>query len=166
MILNKVQVMKFLPHRDPFLFIDEVCQITYPFSQEFEKKNQKPEMKDIIGGEVHCRYHNPASHPIYAGHFPDHPILPGVVQVEMMAQASSFLLLKVQNRPLDEIKIDVALLGVDGARFKKPITPGMVLDVHAKLTKVRSFVMSYDCHINCNDELISACSILASIKFL
>jgi 3-hydroxyacyl-[acyl-carrier-protein] dehydratase len=161
MLMEKKQVMAFLPHRDPFLFIDGVKEIIIPE----ELKNQKGPFtpQQLVGGKSICTFKVDNSVKVLEGHFPGDPILPGVVQVEMMAQAASFL--AIHCKPNDTAKIEVALLGVDSARFRKPVVPPMDLEIHATLIKVRGPIQMYDCEIYSNGDLMSQTSVMASLKF-
>jgi 3-hydroxyacyl-[acyl-carrier-protein] dehydratase len=161
MLLEKKQVMDFLPHRDPFLFIDTVKEVILPDSLKGKSAPYKP--LDMVGGKSICTFKVDNSVKVLEGHFPGDPILPGVVQVEMMAQAASFL--AIYCKPTENSKIEVALLGVDSARFRKPIIPPMDLEIHAVLTKVRGPIQMYDCEIYSNGDLISQSSVMASLKF-
>jgi 3-hydroxyacyl-[acyl-carrier-protein] dehydratase len=162
MLMDKKQVMKFLPHRDPFLFIDTVKEVHLPE----ELKNQKGPFTpaQLVGGKSVCTFKVDGSVKVLEGHFPGNPILPGVVQVEMMAQAASFLCIHSLSKPIEETKLTVALISVDSARFRKPIVPTMDLEIHAVLTKVRGPFQMYDCEIYSSGELMSQCSVMASLK--
>lgn len=159
--MNKEQVMNFLPHRDPFLFIDSVKEVILPESLQGKKGPFTPQ--ELVGGKSVCHFRVDNSVKVLEGHFPGDPILPGVVQVEMMAQAASFLTIHLVE-DYKKIKLEVALLGVDSARFRKPIIPPMDLEVHATLTKVRGPIQMYDCEIYANGELMSQTSCMASLK--
>lgn len=162
MIMDKKQVMDFLPHRDPFLFIDSVKSITLPESLIGLKGPFTPQQ--MIGGKSVCSFKVDQSVKVLEGHFPDYPILPGVVQIEMMAQAASFLVIHCLERPIEEAKLDVQLLGVDSARFRKPVIPPMELEIHATLNKVRGPIQMYDCEIYSAGELIAQTNVMASLK--
>lgn len=162
MLMDKKQVMDFLPHRDPFLFIDSVKEVILPESLKGKTGPFKPQ--DIIGGKSICNFKVDNSVKVLEGHFPGFPILPGVVQVEMMAQAASFLVVHCLEKPISEAKLDVQLLGVENAKFRKPITPVMDLEIHATLNKVRGPIQMYECELYNNGELMSQCSVMASLK--
>jgi 3-hydroxyacyl-[acyl-carrier-protein] dehydratase len=158
MHMNKEQVMAFLPHRDPFLFIDTVKEVVLPEGLS----GQGPfTAQQLIGGKAVCTFKVDDKVKVLEGHFPGNPILPGVVQVEMMAQAGSFL---AQYTLPKGAKLDVALLSVDSARFRKPIIPTMELDITAHLIKVRGPIWMFECQIHCQGDLISQTSCMASIK--
>ena len=161
MILNTEQVKKILPHRDPFLFIDSVESINIPDQEIVAGKTY--DVKELQNFEVVAHYKTKKEHNIFAGHFPDYPILPGVVQVEMMAQATSFIVLLLNADPFS-MKMDVALLGINEARFRKPIFPGMDLKIVTKTLKIRVPMITSECKIYHNDILMSEATVLASLK--
>ena len=162
MLLDKKKVMEFLPHRDPFLFIDTVKEVLLPDSLKGQKGPFTP--NQLIGGKSICTFKVDDSVKVLEGHFPGNPILPGVVQVEMMAQAATFLCVHALKKPIEETKIDVALISVDSARFRKPIIPPMDLEIHATLSKVRGPFQMYEGEIYSGGELISQCTIMATLK--
>lgn len=163
MTLNKEQVKKILPHREPFLFVDEVLEV----SSDIENI-EKP--KDLVGSIVKAKYTTHADHPIFAGHFPGNPILPGVVQVEMMAQVTSFGL-TLLYKDLAEREFEVALLSIEGAKFRKPVAPGMELYIETVCTKMRTGFLQNDCKVfhkneSGESELVSQCTVLATFKVI
>jgi 3-hydroxyacyl-[acyl-carrier-protein] dehydratase len=161
MILNTDQVMQILPHRDPFLFIDSVESVTIP--GRTLAPGELVELKEIQESEVVAHYHTKKDHNIFKGHFPDYPILPGVVQVEMMAQATSFIVLLLHKNPAS-MKMDVALLAITEAKFRKPIFPEMDLRIVTKCLKVRGPMITSECKIYHNDQLMSEATVMASLK--
>lgn len=161
MILNTEQVKNILPHRDPFLFIDSVESVSIPGQEIIAGKVY--DIKELQDVEVVAHYRTKKEHNIFAGHFPDYPILPGVVQVEMMAQATSFIVLLLNADPFS-MKMDVALLGINEARFRKPVLPEMDLKIVTKTLKVRGPMITSECKLYHNDVLMSEATVLASLK--
>jgi len=114
-VMNIGQIMDFLPHRYPFLLIDRVV--------EFERAKRIVAIKNVTINE-----------PFFNGHFPDYPIMPGVLVVEAMAQAGCILLLKeVADR---EQKL-VVFTGIELAKFRRPITPGDQLRLEVNVLSFR-----------------------------
>ncbi len=161
MILNNDQVQQILPHRDPFIFIDTVESVSV--HGRTLNEGEVLDIKDIQDAEVVAHYRTKKDHAIFKGHFPDYPILPGVVQVEMMAQATSFIVVLVHKNPA-QMKMDVALLGINDARFRKPIYPEMDLKIVTKTLKVRGPMITSECKLYHNDQLMSEATVLASLK--
>ena len=107
------EIKEYLPHRFPFLLIDRVLS--------FEKDKRIVALKNVSANE-----------PFFPGHFPHFAVMPGVLIVEAMAQAAAILSLKSIGHKNDG-KWVYYFVGIDGARFKKPVTPGdqLVLEVEA-----------------------------------
>lgn len=160
MKLSHKDVLNFLPHREPFLFIDTVSSIEPP---EKIEKTTEVSFRNAVGLKVMANFHTRKDHPIFAGHFPEYPILPGVVQVEMMAQASSFGLFAIHVDPLS-IKLDVVLLSISEAKFRKPIYPEMDLVIKTECLKVRGPMVTSRCELYHKDQLMSEATVMASIK--
>lgn len=161
MLMNKEQVMQFLPHREPFLFIDSVETVLYPGREV--KQGEVISTKETIGAEVLAHYRTKADHPIFAGHFPGNPVLPGVVQVEMMAQAAAFGLIRTVEDPANS-SMEVALISVAEAKFRKPIGPEMDLVIKTKCIKCRGPFATYETQLFCGDTLMSEATVMATVK--
>jgi len=100
--LNIDQIMQHLPHRYPFLLIDRIV--------DFEKEKSIRALKNVSFNE-----------PQFAGHFPNHPVMPGVLLIEAMAQAGGMLAFQSVE---DDREYLVYFTGIDGVRFRKPVRPG------------------------------------------
>lgn len=110
--LDRAAIQAALPHRDPFLLIDRVTAL------------------DLEEGSVAARFDLARSREVLAGHFPDHPVWPGVLQIEAVGQAGILLVLR---RAGEERPPSVALTHVLGARFMRPVLPGGDVEVLARV---------------------------------
>ena len=120
MVLNVTQIQKILPHRFPFLLIDRVTDMN-PSTSIIAYKNVS------------------ISEPVFQGHFPDHPIYPGVMIVEGMAQAGGVLAFKSLNEEeqKDAQNKVVYFMSIDKCKFRAPVTPGDKLEYKISVIKHR-----------------------------
>src|SRR5213075_183962 len=127
------QVMEILPHRFPFLMVDRILG--------FEGETKCTGMKSVTVNE-----------PFFAGHFPGHPVMPGVLQVEAMAQVASILMLKLTKSGSGRLGYFVS---ADGVKFRKPVFPGDTLFISAELTKTRGKQLArLKCSCAVNDAVV------------
>ena len=120
--------------------------------------------RDLVGSKVIANFEVIEDLEILKGHFPGNPILPGVVQVEMVAQTSAFVSIAFNNMEKVGVKVETLLLGVESARFRKPILPGMKLEIHAEMAKCRGSIAYYDCVVYCDGEKTSEAKFLARLE--
>lgn len=163
MLLNIDQVKDYLPHREPFLFIDSVESISGV--ENFATMEPVANDKDLLGTEVVAKFHVRADLDFFRGHFPNRPVLPGVIQIEMMAQASCFAVIRLHKDSSKTKSVQVAFGKVENAKFRKPVYPGQDLLLCAKLVKIRGEVVGLDCEIkDAAGSVFAQCSILATIS--
>ena len=131
------EILRFLPHRYPVLLVDRVDEI-------------------VPGERIVGRKNVSANEPYLQGHFPDNPIMPGVLVVEALAQLCCILALRSRSiSPFDGYQHYLA--GVDKARFKRLVRPGDVLELRGKIIGERRQLMKFDCEALVDGEL--ACSV-------
>ena len=134
------QILKLLPHRYPILLVDRVL--------ELETGKSIKALKNVTINE-----------PFFKGHFPKHPVMPGVLMIEAMAQAAALLSFSTLGVTPDD-KTVYYFAGIDGARFKRPVGPGdqMIMDVSLLRMKAGIFkfkgVTRVDGNIACEAELM------------
>ncbi|HEX4639563.1 MAG TPA: bifunctional UDP-3-O-[3-hydroxymyristoyl] N-acetylglucosamine deacetylase/3-hydroxyacyl-ACP dehydratase [Chthoniobacterales bacterium] len=132
--LDSDEIMQILPHRYPFLMVDRIIS--------FDESGTKcVGMKSVTINE-----------PFFQGHFPGHPVMPGVLQVEAMAQVASLLLFKLTK---SSSRIGY-FMSADEVKFRKPVMPGDTIFIHAELTKARGERLAKTkCHCVVNDAIVS-----------
>jgi 3-hydroxyacyl-[acyl-carrier-protein] dehydratase len=144
--MDILEIMSILPHRYPFLLIDRVVEI--------ERKQRIVAIKNVSFNE-----------PQFQGHFPDYPIMPGVLMVEAIAQAGGALLLT--EIPDRDNKLMV-FTGIDSAKFRKPVVPGDQLRIEVKVLNWRSSavrmqgIATVDGKVAC--EAIVMCAVVPRVK--
>ena len=136
------EVLKYLPHRQPFLLVDRVL--------EFEKDKSLVALKNVSYNE-----------PFFAGHFPNRPVMPGVLIVEALAQAAAILAYKSTNAlPSDGVLFLFA--GIDKVRFRRVVEPGdqLRLEVNMLWNKREIFKIAGNAYVDgeiaCTAEILSA----------
>ncbi len=112
--LNKEQIMELIPHRDPFLLIDTI------------------EEMEVGKSVVATKYMSPDEF-WFKGHFPEYPVVPGVLMIEMMAQAGAAAMLAL---PENKGKLGL-FAGINNAKFKRQVVPGDTLRIEVEIIKVR-----------------------------
>jgi UDP-3-O-[3-hydroxymyristoyl] N-acetylglucosamine deacetylase/3-hydroxyacyl-[acyl-carrier-protein] dehydratase len=137
-VLDIKEVMKILPHRYPMLMVDRIV--------------------DCLGDSKCIAIKNVSiNEPFFAGHFPGHPIMPGVLQLEAMAQVSSVLMLR---KPENSGKIGY-FMSADNVKWRRPVLPGDTLFIETEITKMRGSIGQTRCRCLVNGEVVSE----AELKF-
>lgn len=137
--INEIQAI--LPHRYPFLLVDRII--------ELEEEKMARGLKNVTINE-----------PFFQGHFPGHPIMPGVLIIEAMAQVGGVLAFKsagVNNQV-------VYFMGINSAKFRRPVVPGDTLDIMVKVTKRRGPIWVFKCSAGVGGEVAAEAELMATIK--
>ena len=134
-------ILKVLPHRFPFILIDKVKIID-------------------LGNNLVATKNVTINEPFFQGHFPNQPVLPGVLTIEMMAQAGSFLILSQVKNPLSK---NMFFSAVEKARFTKPIIPGDKLKINVALEKKRLGLCKFKGECFVDNEIVAKANFSANI---
>lgn len=136
------QIMRLLPHRYPFLLIDKIVDI--------DGDRSAVGIKNVT-----------ASEPQFQGHFPNLPIMPGVLMIEGMAQTAGAI--NVRAMGLDKPAL-IFFMTIDNAKFRRPVVPGDVLEYHVTLVKKRSNVCRYACVAKVGEEKVAEAEVTAMLR--
>jgi len=139
--MDILEIMSILPHRYPFLLIDRVVEI--------EPKQRIVAIKNVSLNEPH-----------FQGHFPDYPIMPGVLMVEAIAQAGGALLLT--EIPDRENKLMV-FTGIDSAKFRKPVVPGDQVRIEVKVLNWRSTAVRMQGIATVDGKLVCEATVMCAL---
>lgn len=153
------QIMNFLPHRYPFLFVDRILELNVAMDAKGEKQQVGTKVIGIKNASI--------NEPYFVGHFPTMPITPGVILVETMAQVASFSLYPWVQTDKNMHVLDgfeLRLAGVDTARFRKPVVPGDSMRITTEVTKFRTPLWGFQCKAEVDGSVVAECAILASVS--
>ena len=138
------EILDHLPHRYPFVLIDRVLSLD-------------------LGKEITAIKNVTINEPFFPGHFPYHPVMPGVLIVEAMAQAAAILSFKTMNtKPSEESVYYFA--GIDSARFKKPVGPGDQIILNVKIIRILKGIWKYSGVATVENNIVAEASMMCILK--
>jgi 3-hydroxyacyl-[acyl-carrier-protein] dehydratase len=138
------QIIQKLPHRYPFLLVDRVLEI--------EKGISIKGLKNVSINE-----------PFFPGHFPHRPVMPGVLMLEALAQVSALLAFDAMGQEMDPSTV-VYFVGIDNARFKRPVEPGDQLILNSKLERSKAGIYKFSCTATVGDELAAQADLMCTMR--
>jgi 3-hydroxyacyl-[acyl-carrier-protein] dehydratase len=142
MIIDINEIMRILPHRYPFLLVDRVV--------EFEPDKRIVCVKNVTMNE-----------PFFEGHFPDHPIMPGVLIIEAMAQSAGLLACMGKG---EETKNKVCyFVGVDKTKFRRPVRPGDQLRIEMEVVSCKRSIWSFNGKVLVDGKLVAEAELRATL---
>lgn len=141
---NIMRVLDCLPHRYPFLLIDRVV--------EYDAGKTMVALKNVTFNE-----------PFFTGHFPQRPVMPGVLITEAMAQATAILALRSEDRSLDDGYL-YYLVGIDKARFKRQVEPGDQLMLHVEMVKMSRGMGKFKAEAKVDGKLVASAEIMGALR--
>ena len=138
------EIMRLLPHRYPFLLIDRVLSC--------EAGKEIVALKNVTINE-----------PFFGGHFPNFPVMPGVLIIEAMAQASALLAFKTFDITRADNNV-FYFVGIDGARFKRPVTPGDQMIIKAQILRNIKGIWKFTGQAFVEDKLVSEAALMCTMR--
>ena len=140
------QVLEFLPHRYPFLLVDRVLS--------YEPGKKLVAIKNVTINE-----------PFFGGHFPHHPVMPGVLIIEALAQAAAILSFKTIGVRGDDQSV-YYFVGIDKARFKKPVTAGDTLLLDVTLQRYVRSIWKFWTEARVDDKVVAEAELMCTVRAL
>ncbi len=144
MLMDIHEIIKKLPHRYPFLLVDRVI--------EFEKDVRIKALKNVTINE-----------PFFNGHFPSRPVMPGVLMLEALAQASALLSFASEGEESDGSRL-YYFAGIDGARFKRIVEPGDQLILESRIERKKASIYKYSTRASVNGELAVEAELMCTVR--
>jgi len=140
------EILEYLPHRYPFLLIDRVLS--------YESGKDIVALKNVSINE-----------PFFVGHFPHHPVMPGVLVIEAMAQAAAILTFKTLGTKPDDQSV-YYFAGIDGARFKKPVSAGDQLIFNVSVLRTMRGVWKFAAVAEVDGQVVAEAELMCTIRTL
>ncbi len=137
-------ILQHLPHRYPFLLVDRVLEI--------EKGKRISALKNVTINE-----------PFFVGHFPHVPVMPGVLIVEALAQAAGILSFQTMERVSDERSV-YYFVGIDGARFKRPVSPGDQLKLDVEILRISRSIWKYAARATVDGAIAAEAELMCTLR--
>ncbi|HAW16655.1 3-hydroxyacyl-ACP dehydratase FabZ [Oceanospirillaceae bacterium] len=142
MVMDVKEIREYLPHRYPFLLVDRVTELN-------------------LGDSIVAYKNVTVNEPFFNGHFPDHPVMPGVLVIEAMAQAAGILGFKTMDKTPQDGSI-YYFVGSDKLRFKRPVVPGDKLQLDAAIVSEKRGIWKFECRASVDGQLVASATILCA----
>ncbi|RZP21178.1 MAG: 3-hydroxyacyl-ACP dehydratase FabZ [Burkholderiaceae bacterium] len=138
------KILDTLPHRYPFILVDKVISLV--------PNETITAIKNVTINEE-----------FFVGHFPNYPVMPGVLIIEALAQTAGILSFKSMNETADDNTL-YFFVGIDNCRFKKPVVPGDVLNLNVSIEKVRGGVWKYNAIATVEDNTCAQADLMCALR--
>jgi 3-hydroxyacyl-[acyl-carrier-protein] dehydratase len=137
-------ILEHLPHRYPFLLVDRIL--------ELDPGKRVVGLKNVTFNEW-----------FFAGHFPHHPVMPGVLIIEALAQTAAMLAFRTAGRKPDDKSV-IYFVGIDNARFKRPVVPGDQLMLHAELTRSMRGIWKFSTLAKVGEAIVAEADLMCTVR--
>jgi 3-hydroxyacyl-[acyl-carrier-protein] dehydratase len=144
--MNIEQILEYLPHRYPFLLVDRVISC--------EANQRIVALKNVTINE-----------PFFNGHFPHYKVMPGVLIIEALAQAAAILTFWTHQEKANDRSV-YYFVGIDNARFKKPVIPGDALMLHAELKRYARSIWWLSTHARVDGQIVAEADLMCTLREL
>ncbi len=138
------KILQKFPHRYPFLMVDRVLEV--------EKNVRIRALKTVTRNE-----------PFFEGHFPNRPVMPGVMMLEALAQAAALLAFETQGSGVDDNSV-YYFVGIDGARFKRPVEPGDQLFLDVAMDRNKGGIYKFKARALVGEELAVEADLMCTVR--
>ncbi len=138
------EILKYLPHRYPFLLVDRVLSC--------ESGKEIVALKNVTINE-----------PFFSGHFPHHPIMPGVLIIEALAQTAAILTLRTVDLKVDNDSV-YYFVGIDECRFKKPVYAGDQLTLKVSIARQLKGIWKYSARAEVDGQLVTEAKLMCTMR--
>ena len=138
------QIKQYLPHRYPLLLVDRVL--------DWESGKNITAIKNVTINEE-----------FFVGHFPHKPVMPGVLTIEALAQTSALLAFLTTGQKPDDNAV-VYFIGIDGARFKRPVEPGDQLKMHVEILRHARGIWKFQAKATVDDQLVVEAELMCTMR--
>jgi 3-hydroxyacyl-[acyl-carrier-protein] dehydratase len=145
-LYTAVDIMKLLPHRFPFLLVDRVEEI------------YRPPNGARVGLKIRATKNVTINEPFFPGHFPHRPVMPGVLQIEALAQVAALSCILPEGP-----RLDMSIAGVTSARFRAPVWPGDTLEMTCEVLKDRANLLVVQCEAKVRGKIVCESEIIAKM---
>lgn len=136
------EILEHLPHRYPFLLVDRVLEV-------------------VPGKSIHAYKNITMNEPYFVGHFPHHPVMPGVLIMEALAQAAGILSFKTMDSKPDDSSV-FYFVGIDECRFKKPVSPGDQLHLHIEIARQMRGIWKYKAEARVDGQVVAEATLMCA----
>ncbi|MGA0824050.1 MAG: 3-hydroxyacyl-ACP dehydratase FabZ [Burkholderiaceae bacterium] len=144
MTLSVQDIIKTLPHRYPFLLVDRVEEL-------------------VPGERIHAYKNVTINEEFFTGHFPHYPVMPGVLIIEALAQAAGVLSFKTMEQAPSEDTV-IFFVGIDDARFKRPVVPGDRLDLHVTIERCVRGIWKYKARALVGEQVAAEANLMCALR--
>lgn len=140
------EILEYLPHRYPFLLVDRILEV-------------------VPGGHIKALKNVTINEPFFPGHYPHHPVMPGVLVIEALAQTAAILSFKTLGGKPDDKSV-YYFVGIDNARFKRPVSPGDQLIFEVDLVANKRGIWKFSAVAKIDGQVAAAADLMCTVRSL